>query len=126
MSIRADFAARLRNDWRTHRDLRDVKVYATEGSIDAVAAPIALIRQERIGRHPDLPYSHRLVGLTLHVISRYDNPVKAGAELDTLVTAILDYLDPRFLHGDAEVSADFGHLAYTIPITLAASKEGTA
>lgn len=122
MSVRTDLAAKLRNDWRTIPALAGVRVVATERALDDIKTPTALIRQTSIGKSPDMPYSHRQVGILLTLISAHTDMERAGNQMDNLVPAALDYLDTRFLHDDATAVGYGQRLAYDIPITVLAPK----
>lgn len=124
MSIRASLAAKLRNDWRNHPTLKGVRVVATERNVGAIQAPTVLIRQKSIGKAKAAPNSHWSVGMLLTVITRHTDPEKGATELDTIVPAVLAYLDTTFQHDDADAVA-YGpdRLAYDIPTTVLAPKE---
>ncbi|WP_336625583.1 MULTISPECIES: hypothetical protein [unclassified Microbacterium] len=124
MSIRADLATTLRNAWRTHPVLKSLRVVSTERNVGTITEPTLLIRQKSIGKAPAAPNSHWAVGMLLTVITRHTDPEKGAAELDTLVPAVLAYLDRTFMHEDADAVA-YGteRLAYDIPTTVLAPKE---
>jgi hypothetical protein len=123
VSIRADLAAKFRNDWRSHPVLRGVRVVCQESGLGDVKVPTVLIRQNRIGKAPAAPSSHWAVGMLATVVTKHTDPDNGANELDRLVPAILTYLDTRFMHDDAEAVAYANRLAYDIPCTILAPKE---
>ncbi len=124
MSIRADLAAKLRNDWRTHPTLKRVRVVSTERGLGTITTPTVLIRQKSIGKAKEMPNSHWAVGMMLTVITRHTDPEKGASELDDIVPAALAYLDKAFIHEDATaVGWGTDRLAYDIPTTVLATKE---
>lgn len=123
MSVRTDLAAQLEADWAVIPALAGLRVIATERALDDIQTPTALLRQSKITRTPGVPLSHRTVTVLLTIISPHLNLDKAGDQLDTLVTAALDYLDPRYTHGDADSVAYFKRLAYDISIQIIARKD---
>ena len=123
MTVRQSIEAQFKSDWADVPDLADLIVIATERPLDDVQRATALIRQKGIAKHPAAPLSHRRVGLLLTIISGNLNPDAAQDELDELVPAVLDYLDPRFQHEGAEAVGWTGsRLAYDIPFTVVAAK----
>lgn len=124
MSVRTDVAAQLTTDWAAIPALAGLRVVATERALDDIQRPTALLRQSKIARTPSAPNSHRTVTMLLTIISPHLDLDKAGDQLDTLVTAVLDYLDPRYQHGDADAVAYASRLAYDISISIIARKDG--
>ena len=123
MSVRTDVAAQLTTDWAAIPALAGLRVVATERALDDIQRPTALLRQSKIARTPSAPNSHRTVTMLLTIISPHLDLDKAGDQLDTLVTAALDYLDPRFIHDDADAVAYASRLAYDISISIIARKD---
>lgn len=123
MSIRKDIEARFTEDWAGIDLLSKVRVIATERDLDEITVPTVLIRQKTIDRTPSAPLSHRDIGLLLTVISHHLDLDRAGDSLDDLVPAVLDYLDPGFIHGEASCVGYGQRLAYDIPLTVITTKE---
>lgn len=124
MTVRKAVEAELTAAWAEVPALAKLRVIATERQMDDVQRATALIRQKSVGKTPEAPLSHRNVGLVLTLISGYLDADKAQDELDALLPAVLDYLDPRYAHGDAEAVGWTGsRLAYDIPFTVRAKKE---
>ena len=123
MSIRTDLADALRTDWASIPALGGVRVVATERELDDVTVPTALIRQKTVTRTPQAPQSHRSIGILLTLISPHLDLDRAGDQLDDIVPAALDYLDPRYGHEEATAVGYAKRLAYDIPLTVIASKE---
>lgn len=122
MSVRSDFEAELTEAWADIPALASVRVIATERPLDDIQRPTALIRQQSIARTPTVPNSHRTVTLLLTLISPHLDLDKAADQLDELVGAALDYISPRYSHGEAEL-ADYGkRLAYDIHVPIIAHK----
>lgn len=127
-TIRQTVTTGIRSDWATIPALQSLRVTDTERSIGEIRKPIALVRQKTIGKDPSAPLSHRRVGFLLTIISPLADADRASDELEPFVWAALDYLDPRYLHEEAEVvgwrvSDSLSYLAYDIPFTVIASKE---
>jgi hypothetical protein len=123
MSVRSEIAAQFSDDWDAIPALAGVRIVVTEREIDDPDRATALIRQRTIGKHPSAPMSHRQVGLLLTLISPHLDLDRAANELDELVTEALDYLDPRYLHEDAQSVGYNERSAYDIPFTVIAQKE---
>lgn len=123
MTIRADIAAQLKADWASVDALAPVRVIATEGALDDIRVPTALLRQKSIATFDPSPMSHRNVSLLLTLISKHSDPDLAADELEGVVFAALDYLDPRYLHTEAEAVAYGNRLAYDITLTIASEKD---
>lgn len=124
MSIRADVEAQFKADWADIPELSALVVVATERPLDDPRKATALIRTKRVGNTPEAPKSHRNVGLLLTLISPNVNADAAQDELDILLHPLLDYLDKRYAHDDAETVAwTGGRLAYDIPFTVISKKE---
>lgn len=123
MSVRTELAEQLTTDWADIPTLAVLRVVTTERELDDIQTPTALLRTNTIGKAPTAPNSHRHVGLLLSLISPHLDLDRAADELDELVSAALDYLDPRFLHDDATVVGYGNRLAFDIPITVLAAKE---
>lgn len=123
MSVRKDLEIQFSEDWADITALKDLRVIATERDLDDIQQSTALIRNKTLGKAPQLPNSHRKVGILLTLISGHIDADNAGDELDDLVDAALDYLDPRYLHEDATAVGYGDRLAYDIPLTILAKKE---
>lgn len=123
MSVRDDIRAQFQTDWADNPNLDGVRVVVAERELGDIREPVALIRQKSIGKESSAPLSHRRVGMLLTIISPRDDADAAADELDTLVFAALDYLDPKYLHDDAEAVGYNNRFAYDIPFTVIASKE---
>lgn len=125
-TVRRSLEAQFKADWQDVPALSNLIVVATERSLDVVNKATALIRQKGVAKCPEAPLSHRNVSILLTIISGNTNADKAQDELDELVPAVLDYLDPKWPHGDAEAVGWTGEkLAYDIPLTIRASKTPT-
>lgn len=123
MTVRSSTAERFTDEWLDVPELADVWVVSTQQEIAAFTRVTAIISQQSFGAFPQAPNSHRNVGLTLEIVSPLADRDAAADELESIVPAVLDYLDPRYLHGDAEAFLYGNLLAYRIPITVIASKE---
>lgn len=123
MSVARDIAARAELDWAGHPTLSEVRIVASEKVIDTPRVPTVILRQTSIGRCPELPLSHRNVGVLLTIVSPHQDMDKAGEQLFSLVDAILDYLDRLYAHEDATQVAYLDRLAYDIPLTAIAAKD---
>ena len=122
MSVRTEFADALRTAWYGHAVLSNVRVIATEAALDDVKETTALVRFKSLTKAPSAPNSHRQVGLLLTLISGHQDLDRAGDELDEVVTAVLDYLDPQWMHDEATAVAYGDRLAFDIPVTVLAAK----
>ncbi len=123
MTVRKSIEAQLKADWASIPTLAGVRVVATEKPLDEITRLTALIRQKGVGRCPEAPKSHRNVSLLLTLISPHTNTDAAQDQLDATLPAVLDYLDPKYAHGDAEAVGWTGkRLAYDIPFTVRAKK----
>ncbi len=123
MTVRTEFAAKLRTDWASIPALSKLTIKVTERALDDVKTPTLLIRQKTVGRAPEAPMSHRKVGMLLTFISPAGDLDVAADDLDTWLDAALDYLDKTFEHDDAESVGYNNRLAYDLPVTVLASKE---
>ena len=123
MSVRTEFSALLSSAWAGNNTLSQVRVIATESALDDTQQTTALIRFKSMTKAPSAPNSHRQVGLLLTIISGYQDLDLAADELDDILPAVLDYLDPLCLHDAAAVVGYGDRLAVDIPITVLASKE---
>lgn len=101
----------------------DIDVLATERQIDEPHRLTALIRGNGYARMPEAPVSHRIVRLTLIVVSSLDDPDAGADQLDEALPLILDALDTRIPHEEAELALFGTRLAYRIPLNLIAAKE---
>lgn len=123
MSVRTEFADKLREDWAAIAALSFVRVVATEGPLDDVQQPTALLRIKAVERHPAAPIGAFWHTFTLHLISGHLDADRAADELEGLLEAALDYLKPlTFVQYDR---AEFGlatesNFAYLIPLTVTA------
>lgn len=113
----------LAEAWADNPHLPDIDVIATERELDRLPRLTVQIRVNSIGKAPEVPLSHRLVRLDLVVISAHDDIDMATDELDEVVPVILNDLDKRFPHDDAELARYGEYMAYRIPIQTLASKE---
>jgi len=123
VTVAKDTKTQFETDWATIPALADLRVIATERSLDDTTQPTALIRTKSYDRNPAAPVSHRNVGLLLTLISPHTDLDRAGDQLDDITTAALDYLDTRFAHEQATSVAYADRLAFDIPFTVIASKE---
>lgn len=124
MSIRHDLGATFASDWKTIPALKGLDVVVTEKPLGDIRKPTALVRGKSVGREPAAPQSHRRVGCLLTIISPSGDLDKASDELDDLSWAVLDYLDKKFPHEDAEwVGYGSRLLAVDIPVTVIAQKD---
>lgn len=123
MTVPQELAAEFEQAWKTDDTLKGVRIVATEKVIDPPRVPTLILRQTRIGKCPELPLSHRNVGILATIVSPSEDMDNAGPQLSNLVGAILDYLDPRYAHDDAEQVGYRDRLAYDIPITARAKKD---
>ncbi|MFF8186606.1 hypothetical protein ACF044_05040 [Microbacterium sp. NPDC016588] len=124
MSVRHDFGDTLRAAWAGIPALSRVDVVVSEKPLGDIRKPTALIRGRSIGPEPGAPLSHRRVVCLLTLVSPSGDLDKARDELDELTWAVLDYLDPTFVHDDAE-AVGYGSrlLAVDIPVTVIAQKD---
>jgi hypothetical protein len=122
-ALRKIIEAQFREDWADIAALAGARVIATERQLDDVTTLTALIKQKSVGRNPQAPKSHRNVGMILTIISARQDPDMAQDELDEVLPAVLDYLDPRYAHEEATaVGWTNSRLAYDIPFTVIAAK----
>ncbi len=123
MSVVRFLEEQLTADWEDHEELSDVWVKATQGELKAFSRVTVIVSQQTIGPFPQAPHAKRTVGVTLEVVSPTDDIDAAADELELIVPAILDYLDPLYLHDVATAFLYGGLLAYRIPLTVIANKE---
>lgn len=123
MSIRHEVAALLQASWDSIEELPTIHVVATERELDDLHNVTVQIRGNSIGTLPEAPLSHRSVKMSVIVISAHDDPDMATDELDEIVPLMLDVLDERFRHEDAELTRYGQSMAYLIPLTVIASKD---
>ncbi len=123
MSVIKDLVEQFETDWPTIPELSDVWVKATQGELKAFTKVTVIVSQQTIGPFPQAPNSHRTVGVTLEVVSPLADIDSAAEELEGVIPAILDYLDPRFPQPTAEAFLYGPQFAYRIPIAVIAKKE---
>ncbi len=123
--IADDLAAQFTSDWANDPDLGDVWVISTQEELTAFTRVTVIVSRQSIGPFPQAPQAKRTVGVTLEIVSPLSGRDEADRELEPIVLAILDYLDPRYQH-DAAVTFLYGEqFAYRIPISVVANKEST-
>lgn len=122
MTVSADVAALLREDWAEIPELSGVRVLASQRDLDRITQTTALLRWQSTEREPSAPMSTRRIGVLLTLISPSSDLDAAGEELEALTEAVLDYLGTRFQHGPATVAAwSESNLAVDIPLTILAN-----
>lgn len=123
MGVRNQLGDSLVTDWADLAPLDVVRVVVSERIQDRFTTPTLLVRIRSIDRNAAAPQSHRDYGLLLTLISDRENADAAADQLDPILVAVLDYLDPRYTHEPATAVMYGNRLAYDIPITVIASKE---
>jgi hypothetical protein len=123
VSVRKEVEALLSADWAEVEALAGVRVIATERELDELESVTALLRTQSVSKAPSAPNSHRHVGLLLTLVHPSLDLDRAGDEMEDIVSAALDYLDPRFLHDAASYVGYGDRLAVDIPLTILASKD---
>lgn len=98
-------------------------VTATQEELGPFTRVTAIVSQQSIGPFPQAPLSHRTVGLTLEVVAPNTDRDGGADVLEDIIPAILDYLDTRYQHGTATAFLYGERFAYTIPVSVIASKE---
>lgn len=120
MSIRKDIEALFKLDWKDDPILSQLRVIATERKLDQLAQPTALIRLQGMRREPSAPLQQKRFGLLLTIISEHTDLDLAGDDIEEFMTAVTDYLGPRFLF-DAPTVVGYGdRLAVDFPLYIIA------
>lgn len=123
MSVRVEFADKLREDWAEIPALAGLRVIATEAALDDVQQPTALIRIKSVERHPQAPQGAFWHGFTLHLISGHSDADNAADELEGLLEHVLTYLKPlsfvKYERAEFGLATDT-NLAYLIPVSVTA------
>ncbi|MDU0367673.1 hypothetical protein RWH45_10630 [Microbacterium sp. KSW4-17] len=123
VNVRQQVAEHLSEVFAADTDLPEIYVVATERQLDDIHKLTIQLRGTSIGRLPQAPLSQRAIRMSAIVISAHDDLDMAVDELDEVVPLILDSFDTSFQHEDAELVQYGTHMAYTIPLTVIASKE---
>jgi len=123
VNVRQQVADHLSDLFTADADLSDLYVVATERQLDDINKLTIQLRGTSIGRLPAAPLSQRAIRMTAIVISAHTDIDMAADQLEEVVPLILDTFDTSFQHEDAELVQYGSHLAYSIPLTVIASKE---
>ena len=122
MSVRSFLVEKFEADWAEIAELADIHVEASQKDVVVNSRVTAVITQTGITRFAQAPMSHRIVQITLTLVSPLADVDDGTDELDPIVSTVLDQLDGDFLPEGAEFALYGERAAYVIPISVISQK----